>query len=178
MLRLRPYKPCDAKTIVKWANTDEKTFRKWSSDRYGTFPITADDINKKYIDDNGECIDQENFYPFTAFDESGIVSHMIMRFTDKEKKVIRFGYIIVDNEKRGKGIGKELLNLATKYAFEILKVEKITLGVFDNNKNAEKCYLSFGFIFTGTSTEVKIDNGSWIFRDMELKKESYNQNNL
>lgn len=175
MLRLRPYKTSDASTIVKWAK-DEITFRKWSSDRYDNYPITAEDINNKYIRDNGECQDPENFYPFTAFDESGIVAHMIMRFTDKEKKVVRFGYIIVDDKKRGQGIGKELLKLATKYAFEILKVDKITLGVFDNNKNAEKCYLSFGFNFTGSYTNVNILNETWQFRDMELLKENYNQN--
>ena len=45
MLRLRPYKPCDGETIVKWATTDEITFRKWSADRYDSFPILADDVN-------------------------------------------------------------------------------------------------------------------------------------
>lgn len=172
MLRLRPYKPNDAQTIVKWAK-DEITFRKWSSDRYPYFPITAEDINKKYIDENGECKDPENFYPFTAFDESGICGHMIMRFTDDLKKVIRFGYIIIDDTRRGNGLGKELLSLATKYAFEIIKAEKITLGVFDNNINAEKCYSTFGFEFTGDYTEVKINNEIWKFREMELTKEKY-----
>ncbi|MEE0930011.1 MAG: GNAT family protein [Acutalibacteraceae bacterium] len=144
MLRLREYKPCDAKTIVSWIK-DEVTFRKWSSDRYESFPITADDINKKYMECNGDCIEPDNFYPVTAFDESGIVGHLIMRFTDENKTVLRLGFVIVDDTKRGMGYGKEMIQLSLKYAFEILKVKKVTIGVFENNSSAYYCYKSVGF---------------------------------
>lgn len=177
MLRLRPYKPSDAKLIADWANQDVVVFKKWSADRYKTFPITADDINEKYFNSNGDCDEPDNFYPFIGFNESGVVAHMTMRFTDKEKRVIRFGYIIVDNTKRGQGIGTELLNLAVKYAFDILKVDKISLGVFDNNENAEKCYSKFGFVLTGEYTDVTIFDEIWRFKDMEFTKQTYGQKN-
>ena len=45
MLRLRPYKNCDAKTIISWCK-DEVSFRKWTADRYETFPITEKDMKK------------------------------------------------------------------------------------------------------------------------------------
>lgn len=48
-LRLRQYKPCDADSIVSWIK-DEEALRKWSSDRFGDFPITSEDINNKYIE--------------------------------------------------------------------------------------------------------------------------------
>lgn len=44
-----------------------------------------------------------------------------------------------------KGLGKLLESVATKYAFEILKVKKINLQVYDDNKRAIKFYLSTGF---------------------------------
>ena len=44
-----------------------------------------------------------------------------------------------------KGLGKLLEAVATKYAFEILKVKKINLQVYDDNKRAIKFYLSTGF---------------------------------
>lgn len=139
-LRLRPYKACDARTIVTWI-PDEISLRKWSADRYEAFPITEEDMNEKYMD----SIYSDDFYPMTAFDESGIVGHLIMRFTDKEKSVLRFGFVIVDDKKRGKGYGKKMLELALKYAFEILKVSKVTLGVFENNPSAYYCYKAAGF---------------------------------
>ena len=81
----------------------------------------------------------------TAFDESGVVGHLIMRFTDDNKKELRFGFVIVDDTKRGKGYGKEMLQLSIQYAFQILKVQKITLGVFENNEPAYRCYKAVGF---------------------------------
>ena len=139
-LRLRPYKNCDAKHILSWIS-DERAFRKWSANRYGAYPITEEDINGQYM----EQIDSDIFYPMTVFDENGVVGHLIMRFTDEEKQILRFGFIIIDNTKRGMGYGKEMLLLSLKYAFEILKVNKVTLGVFENNPDALHCYKSVGF---------------------------------
>ncbi len=172
MLRLRPYKNSDAKYIVSWIK-DEVSLRKWSSDRYGAYPITAEDVNQKYVDNNGDCSEEDNFYPMTAFDENGVVGHLILRFTNKEKSVLRFGFVIVDDTKRGKGYGKEMLRLAIKFAFEILKVEKTTLGVFENNPAAHACYKAVGF-------KDKISDKPWYYRglgeawkviEMELIKE-------
>lgn len=170
-LRLRPYKPCDAKAIVTWCK-DEISFRKWCSDRWESFPITVEDMNRKYIDCNGDCVDEENFYPMTAFDESGVVGHLIMRFTDKEKKTLRFGFVIVDDEKRGMGYGKEMLILAQKFAFEILKVEKVTLGVFDNNMPAYHCYKSAGFQDVTMEKEIALDicGEKWRIIELAAKK--------
>ena len=144
MLRLRPYKPSDAETILKWIK-DEDAFRKWSTDRYPYYPITATDMNHKYMDCNGDCVEPDNFYPMTAFDDSGIVGHLIMRFTDAEKSTLRFGFVIVDDSKRGKGYGKQMLGLAIRFAFDILKVQKVTLGVLENNPGAYHCYKVAGF---------------------------------
>ena len=111
MLRLRPYKPADAATILTWCK-DEITFRRWTSDRYDHFPITAEDMNHKYLTLNGDCSESDNFYPFTAFDEDGLVGHLIMRYVDAAKKNLRLGFVIVDDIKRGRGYGKELLRLS------------------------------------------------------------------
>ena len=66
-------------------------------------------------------------------------------YVDIKKKSLRFGFVIVDSQKRGNGYGREMLNLAIRYGFEILKAEKITLGVFENNKAAYHCYRAAGF---------------------------------
>ena len=52
-LRLRQYKPCDADSIVSWIK-DEEALRKWSADRFGDFPVTSEDINNKYYENNGD----------------------------------------------------------------------------------------------------------------------------
>lgn len=144
MLRLRPYKPSDAGTILGWIK-NEDTFRKWSTDRYDHYPITAEEMNHKYFHCNGDCAEPDNFYPMTAFDESGVVGHLILRFMDAEKTVLRFGFVIVDDSRRGMGYGKQMLRLALRFAFDILKVQKVTIGVLENNPSAYRCYKAAGF---------------------------------
>ncbi|MBQ7360004.1 MAG: GNAT family N-acetyltransferase [Lachnospiraceae bacterium] len=180
MLRLRPYKPCDAGTIVSWCK-DEVSMRKWVSDRYEKFPITAEDMNHKYIDCNGDCDEEDNFFPVTAFDESGVVGHLILRFVDKEKKTLRFGFVIVDDSKRGMGYGKEMLKLTIQYAFEILKVEKITLGVFENNSAAYHCYKAAGFrdvLTENGSFLIEIMGEKWRCQELEITKCEFLKNNV
>ena len=168
-LRLRQYKPCDADIIAGWIK-DEDALHKWSSDRFGDFPVSGEDINSKYIGNNGDCIECDNFYPVTAFDESGTVGHLIMRYTDEEKKVIRFGFVIVDDSKRGMGYGKQMLTLAIRYAFDIFGAEKITLGVFDNNKPAYYCYKAAGFRETGEEMFCELFGEQWRITEMEIRR--------
>ncbi|MCR5263611.1 MAG: GNAT family N-acetyltransferase [Clostridiales bacterium] len=140
MLRLRPYKEADAGVIVNWLG-DEFGFRQWSADRYDRFPITAADMNAMYERMYREIV----FFPVTAVDGSGIAGHLIMRYTDSEKKTLRLGFVIIDPEKRGRGLGKEMIRLAIDEAFGTLGAEEVTIGVFENNPQAYRCYKAAGF---------------------------------
>ena len=144
MMKLRPYKSADAGIILSWVK-DEDTFRKWVTDRYPNYPITPAEMNEKYFVHNGDCPEPDNFFPMTACDENGPVGHMILRFTDEEKETLRFGFVIVDDSRRGQGIGKQMLQMAISYAVNFLKVKKITIGVLENNPGALRCYLRAGF---------------------------------
>ncbi len=171
-LKLRPYKPSDAEAIVSWIK-DERALRKWSSDRYGAYPIVAEDINHKYLDCNGDCEEPDNFYPMTLEDEGGPVGHLILRYTDEAKSVIRFGFVIVDDSKRGRGYGKKMLQMAIRYAFDMLKAEKITLGVFENNPSAYFCYKAAGFREIPMEEELlfEILGEQWKCIELEVKRE-------
>ena len=170
MLRLRPYKACDAAAIVSWCE-DETAFRKWSADRFPSYPITAEDLNRHYQ----AMADSDSFYEFTAFDESGAVGHMIMRFTDEGKTCLRFGFVIVDRNKRGKGYGREMLALAIRYAFDFLRAEKITLGVFENNLPAYRCYKAAGFRDVPEDTPEYYEIGNEKWKCLELAMERGNK---
>lgn len=167
MLRLRPYKGCDAQTIEKWVQ-DKDVFLKWGGERFGDFPIFADTIDEKYRKNNGDCEEPDNFYPWTAIDDNGIVGHFIMRYINGDNKLIRFGWVIVDDSARGRGYGTKMLNLGLKYAFEILGAERVTIGVFDNNTIAHNCYKKVGFV----DREI-IKDEPWNIIEMEIKKENH-----
>ncbi len=166
MLRLRPYKACDAKVVVSWIK-DEISFHKWCADRFEHYPITGEDLNNYYQ----SFAYEDNFFQMTAFDESEIVGHLLMRFTDEEKKILRFGFVIVDDEKRGKGYGKKMLQLAIQFAFDIVKAEKITIGVFENNESAYHCYKAVGFQDIEQVQSYCILGEEWKCKELEIEKE-------
>ena len=91
-----------------------------------------------------------------------------MRYLNGDNKILRFGWVIVDGNIRGKGYGTEMLRLGMKYAFEILGVEKITIGVFENNSRAHACYKKVGF----HDTEI-VKKAPWNVVEMEILKEEY-----
>ena len=138
-MELRRYKASDAQFIVKWLK-NEYAFRQWSADRYEKYPITSEDMNNYYSQYN-----DDELYKLTAICKDEIVGHLTIRFIDDARKIARLGFVIVDDTKRGNGHGKELVSSALKYAFDELKADKVTLGVFENNTPAINCYLSCGF---------------------------------
>lgn len=166
MLRLRPYHPSDAQYVVGWLK-DEIAFKKWSADRMGDYPLTADFLNAHYANAGVD------FFVMTAVDDDGVVGQLSMRYPDEDRGHIRFGFIIVDDSRRGTGCGKAMLRLALRYAFDILAAEKVSLGVFENNPPAHRCYESIGFVETGGEWYCTILGEEWRCIEMEINKGSF-----
>ena len=168
MLRLRPYKHCDAERIAGWI-TDRDVFLKWGGERFGEFPVTAEMIDRKYTQENGDCAEPDNFFPWVAFDdENGMVGHFIMRYIHGDRRILRFGWVVVDSAARGKGYGTEMLRAGLKYAFEILGAETVTIGVFEGNEPAHRCYRKAGFADKGIR-----ESEPWNVIEMEIGKAGY-----
>ena len=165
---LRPYKSIDAKTIIKWLDNEE-TFIKWGGDHFGNYPINESIINNKYLNQNGDCKEEDNFYPLVFIDDDKMVGHFIIRYINNNPSILRFGWVIVDNTIRSKGYGTKMLKLGLKYAFEILSAKKVTIGVFENNIGAFNCYKKVGFKEINV-VEAKPFN----IIEMEILKENYN----
>ena len=82
---------------------------------------------------------------FTAIDDNEVVGFFTMRRPKDSFEELRFGFVIVDSEKRGRGYGRNMLKLGLKYAREIFGANKVSLGVFENNELAYYCYKTLGF---------------------------------
>ena len=158
-MTLRPFTVDDAPIILSWIK-DITAFRKWSADRYPSFPPKPEDMVVQY--------ESDVIFPFTAIDDNGdIVGHIMLRYSDPSKAVIRFGFVIVDDQLRGKGYGKQMLQLAIQKAKNVFGAKKITLGVFDNNPSALHCYESVGFKVIGAESYT-IDGEEWTEKEMEI----------
>lgn len=139
-LTLRSYQPSDAAVITSWLKS-EYLMRQWCADRYGHYPVTPEDMNAYYE----RNIDGQQSRALTMTDGDDIVGYITLRAPAGNPTEQRLGFVIVDDSKRGHGLGKALVSMAIKYAFEKLGATKVSLGVFENNPSAIHCYEAAGF---------------------------------
>ncbi len=161
---LREYQKEDAPVIAGWIRSEEELYR-WSADRFNKYPLTGDDIRKNYASQ----LETGRFFPLTATDDGGeAIGHFIIRYPrDDDDRTVRFGFVILDPELRGKGFGREMLRLGIEYVRKNLPASRIDLGVFANNERARHCYEAAGFR-EYARRECTLPIGHWICIDMEL----------
>lgn len=69
------------------------------------------------------------------------------------------GVLIGDEKTRGKGFGKEAVNLIVDYAFTVLNLKKVSLEVIATNKSAIDVYKKLEFIVEGKMKKQVFING-------------------
>ena len=165
MTELRPYRPDDAAAVLSWIR-DERSFRLWSADRYNAYPITPEEMNAHYVALAGSG----RFFPMTMTEEGEPAGHLILRYPEEDTRTVRLGFIIVDSNRRGRGLGKTMLGLAARHAFAEMGAERVTLGVFADNIPARRCYLSAGFreVPDAEPETYRIMDEDWLCIEMEF----------
>ncbi len=123
----------DAENILSWP-MDEKAFYQWTAGMLGEYPLSKE----RFARTGG-------LMRFTLLDGQAPAGFFTLRNPKETLDEVRFGFVIVDPAKRGRGYGKAMLRLGLRYAFEIYGAEKASLGVFENNPSAYFCYKSAGF---------------------------------
>ena len=161
---LREYRKEDAPIIASWLRSEDELY-KWSADRYNKYPISGDDINENYAPQ----LETGRFFPLTAVgDKEEILGHFIIRYPrENDDSSVRFGFVILNPNLRGRGLGKEMLRLGIQYVKGNLPASRIDLGVFENNESAMHCYESLGFREYGRR-ECAMPIGTWNCIDLEL----------
>ncbi len=167
-LTLRPYQPSDAAVITSWLKS-EYLMRQWCADRYEHYPVMPEDMSiyyDRYIDGQRSCA-------LTMVDGNDIVGYITLRIPADDPTEQRLGFVIVDDSKRGRGLGKALVSMAIKYAFETLKATKVSLGVFENNPSAIHCYEASGFhsVLRHDTESYECLGETWNCIEMEQHKE-------
>jgi len=70
-------------------------------------------------------------------------------------------FLICDPFSVGRGLGKEVVGLLSRYAFERLNAHRLWLGVSEDNRRAVKCYLDCGFVLEGRLRDSIFYNGKY-----------------
>lgn len=90
-----------------------------------------------------------------------VVGHISLSMIDRENQSARISRVIVDPREQGQGIGLQMVREALRIAFEGLLLHRVSLGVFDFNTGALKCYETAGFTREGISREAALFGGRY-----------------
>ncbi|MDD3142292.1 MAG: GNAT family protein [Lachnospiraceae bacterium] len=166
-MRIRPYISIKDYDVIKEWILDERTNAMWCANLI-KYPLEKALFESVLLETSIKFGDSA----YVATTDDGKVIGFFCYSINLTTNEGMLKFVMVNNECRGKGIGKEMLRLAVKYAFEITKADAVQLNVFSENVKAKKCYLNVGFIErTTTKNAFSFYDELWGRCNMVLKKE-------
>ena len=140
---LRKMEYSDTENIVKWRNSDfvrnhfiyQALFTKESHENWIRTMVETGKVDQLII-----CIKDDT-------SEEGIpVGSVYIRDIDWNHNKAEYGIFIGEESARGKGIGSQAAVLMIQYCFQELKLHRLFLRVFADNKQAIRSYEKAGFV--------------------------------
>jgi RimJ/RimL family protein N-acetyltransferase len=173
MIILTAFEKSDFDQLIKWIDT-EKLLTHWSGSLF-RFPLTEKSL-EWYIEDTNIIGDSEAFVYKAVDTETGeTVGHISLGGISYKNRSGRISRVLVGNTaQRGKGICRDMLKAVLRIGFDELKLHRISLGVYDNNTSAIKCYEKSGFKLEGINRDIlKYEDEWWSMLEMSILEEEW-----
>ncbi|MBR4745865.1 MAG: GNAT family N-acetyltransferase [Desulfovibrio sp.] len=162
-LRLRPFRPADAALAAGWSQAlTEDGFYAWSAGRLGPPPLAAGTL----LEALDAMAEREELSACVLLAEEKPAGFLTLRPSGPSQDALRLGFILVDPALRGRGLGRRMVELASRYAFEVWGASQVSLGVFEHNEPARRCYRACGFRESGQAEAYALPGRSWQFLEM------------
>ena len=165
MVKLAYFSQNDFQQLMEWIPNAAFTLQ-WGGPAF-TYPVTVEQL-ESYLKGANEL--NASKYVFKVIDEftNEVIGHVSLGNVDRNNNSARIGKVLVGSaNSRGKGYGTQLMNAVLTFAFEELKLHKVTLGVFDFNTSAIQCYEKVGFQTEGFLRDAR-KNGDEYWNLIEM----------
>lgn len=168
MIRLRPFKRQDIEKMLPWV-ADERVFAMWCSGLFA-YPLTKEQMEAHQT----RLEERAEEWMMTALDETGqMIGCFSVKKADYEQSRAHLGMIVVDNTRRGQGLGRRMVEKAVEYGFSGIGVDKVTLGVFTCNPAARACYKKAGLTDDYLEENAYVFHGEvWDRQHMMIERQS------
>ena len=153
MIRLEYFTREDFQQLISWID-NEHLLMNWAGSLF-RFPLTESSL-EWYIQDTNEMGKSDAFI-YKAIDTATeeVVGHVSIGSISEKNKSGRISRVLVGNTAaRGKGYCTEMIKAIVQVGFEDLGLHRISLGVYDFNKSAIRCYEKAGFSIEGVHRDI------------------------
>lgn len=164
MITLQPFTIHDAPQLISKIK-DERMLLQFAGPAY-RFPLTEEQLETDLSDEKRTL--------FKIKDQTGSTIGHAQIFL-KEKTFLLGRILIWDENNRGKGYGKNVMQELLKYGFSHFDKETAELNVYDWNTGAIECYRKVGFAFDpDVKNEAMIDKEIWVSLNMKIHRNTFN----
>lgn len=160
MIRLEYFDSGDFDQLINWIDS-EALLINWAGSLF-SYPLTQKSMQWYLKDANNLATSDALVYRVVDVDSNEVVGHISLGGISRKNRSARISRVLIGSTNhKGKGYCKDMMKAVIKIGFEDLNLHRISLGVYNNNESALKCYLAAGFTIEGTSRDVKRYNDEW-----------------
>ena len=169
---LRPLAPDDARVSYLWRNNPEI----WKHSRFVPTNSITIDMETNWLTNSINSTNQRRFAICLATSHTYIGNVQLINISKDDAE---FHLFIGETNYWGRGIGSESSKLMLEYAFNELKLQKVTLEVHKENDSAFAIYKKFGFEQKGFSDPynyMELTSTNFINLQNNIYEKNYNFN--
>lgn len=173
MIKLEYFTKNDFNQLIEWVN-DEQLLLNWSGSLF-SFPLTEKKLDW-YIEDVNDKEKSEAFVYKAVDTEKGIVvGHISLGGISRKNNAARISRVLVGNTtERRRGICTGMIREICRIGFEELNMHRISLGVYDFNTAAIRCYEKNGFVREGVFRDIlKYNDLYWNLIEMSMLEDEW-----
>ena len=165
-IQLQAFTKNDYELLIRWIN-EERLMVNWTGSMF-SFPLTAADLD--WYTEESNDVGKSGVFIYKAVDlvTDKVVGHISLG-------TARVSRVLVGKEaQRGVGICQKMMRGILKIGFEELKLHRISLGVYDFNKAAIRCYERAGFRTEGIARDIFLyENEYWSMVEMSILEDEW-----
>lgn len=164
MIELQMFNIDDASALISNIK-DKRALLQFAGPMYH-FPLTESQLEINLSDEN------RTLFKIVDIENQDTIGHAQIFL--KEKTFLLGRILIWDENNRGKGYGKKVIQELLKYGFNTFSREVAELNVYDWNIGAIECYKKVGFeIDPDIKNEAKVDDETWVSLNMKIHKDAF-----
>jgi RimJ/RimL family protein N-acetyltransferase len=173
MIRLEFFTKDDFKQLIAWIH-NEHLLTNWSGSLF-RFPLTEESLDW-YIEETNDLKNSDALiYKAVDTNTGNVVGHISLGGISRKNRSARISRVLIgDTAVKGRGFCTAMINEITRIGFTELNLHRISLGVYDFNTAAIRCYEKAGFVQEGLQRDIlRYGNEFWSILEMSILEDEW-----